>query len=72
MSGLAGQLFQEAAESPTRGFKGTQFLIGVTVVKHTRPDKSHINYVVADTETAEQKLAQALESMDGEVPLLRP
>ena len=42
------------------------------MVKHTRPDKSHINYVVADTETAEQKLAQALESMDGEVLLLRP
>ena len=30
----------------------------------TRPDKSHINYVVADTESWEQKLAQAVEGMD--------
>lgn len=30
----------------------------------TRPDKCHINYVVADTESWEQKMAQALEDMD--------
>lgn len=30
----------------------------------TRPDKCHINYVVADTESWEQKLAQTLEEMD--------
>ena len=30
----------------------------------TRPDKCHINYVVADTESWEQKMAQTLEQMD--------
>jgi type III restriction enzyme len=30
----------------------------------TRDDRCHINYVVADTESWEQKLAQALEAMD--------
>lgn len=30
----------------------------------TRPDKCHLNYVVADTESWEQKLAQTLEGMD--------
>ncbi|MCL4490244.1 MAG: DEAD/DEAH box helicase family protein [Chloroflexi bacterium] len=30
----------------------------------TRPDKCHINYVVADTGTWEQKMAQVLEEMD--------
>lgn len=30
----------------------------------TRPDKCHVNRVVADTESWEQKLAQSLESMD--------
>ncbi|HXJ91391.1 MAG TPA: DEAD/DEAH box helicase family protein [Terriglobia bacterium] len=33
----------------------------------TRPDKCHVNRVVADTESWEQKLAQTLENMDGEV-----
>lgn len=30
----------------------------------TRPDKCHVNYVVADTQSWEQKMAQALEEMD--------
>ncbi len=30
----------------------------------TRPDKCHISYVVADTDSWEQKMAQALEEMD--------
>lgn len=30
----------------------------------TRPDKCHLNYVVADTDSWEQKTAQALEQMD--------
>ena len=30
----------------------------------TRPDKCHLNYVVADTESWEQKMAQTLEDMD--------
>jgi type III restriction enzyme len=30
----------------------------------TRPDRCHINYVVADTESWEQKMAQTLEDMD--------
>lgn len=30
----------------------------------SRPDKCHINYVVADTTSWEQKMAQALEEMD--------
>ncbi len=30
----------------------------------TRPDKCHVSYVVADTESWEQKLAQTLEDMD--------
>lgn len=30
----------------------------------TRPDRSHISHVVADTESWEQKMAQALEDMD--------
>ena len=30
----------------------------------TRPDKSHVSHVVADTESWEQKLAQTLEDMD--------
>ncbi len=30
----------------------------------TRPDKCHVNYVVADTQSWEQKMAQALEDMD--------
>ena len=31
----------------------------------TRPDKCHVSHVVADTESWEQKMAQALEEMDG-------
>ncbi len=33
-------------------------------VYETRPDKSHISHVVADTDTWEQKLAHSLEDMD--------
>lgn len=33
-------------------------------VYQTHPDKSHINYVVADTDSWEQKMAQTLEQMD--------
>jgi type III restriction enzyme len=33
----------------------------------TRADKCHVNRVVADTESWEQKLAQTLESMDESV-----
>ena len=37
----------------------------------TRPDKCHISHVVADTESWEQKTAQALEQMDGVVSYVK-
>jgi type III restriction enzyme len=36
----------------------------VRPVYSTHPDKCHINYVVADTDSWEQKMAQSLEDMD--------
>ncbi|MBI4321660.1 MAG: hypothetical protein HY675_24460 [Chloroflexi bacterium] len=50
---------------PTRHFRFSDEGINtIRPVYPTRADKCHVNYVVADTESWEQKMAQALEEMD--------